>query len=178
MFGRIAIQHNGKVTSKRIIVPLDAYFKMFLQGEIYRDNCYECKFAKKERLSDVTVGDYWGINIEHPEVLKKNGGNLDENKGISCVLINTLKGEKIFEEIKDNIFFYNTTFEKIARHNHQLYEPSKYTKDRKIIFDIYRKNKCFDEIQDWYMKKIGIKKYAYWLFNHLPIKLRKAFKNE
>lgn len=177
MSGRVTIQRNEKITSKKIIVPLDAYYKMFLQGEIYRDNCYKCKFAKKERVSDITVGDYWGINTENPEFLAQNGGLLDEEKGISCVLINTERGMVFFEKVKDNIFSYETTFEKISKNNHQLVTPSKYTEIRKQIFDIYKKNREFKDVNDWYMKKIGMKKYAYWIFNHLPLKLRKALKN-
>lgn len=174
--GSYIIEKNNKKKIKRVIVPLDAYFKMFLQGETYRENCYNCKYAQKERIADITIGDYWGIEKEHPEYLKQNGGNLNTNSGISCVLVNTPNGESIYNKILNFVYSYETTFDKIAKHNHQLYNPSKYSENRNIIFDIYNKNLNFKEVNDWYIKKIGIKKYAYWIFNHLPIVIKKVIK--
>lgn len=33
----------------------------FLEGETYRDSCYECPYAKPERGADITIGDFWGV---------------------------------------------------------------------------------------------------------------------
>lgn len=170
------IQKNEKKVCKRVIVPLDAYYKMFLKGETYRENCYNCKFANKKRISDITIGDYWGIEIEHPEAIEKNGGKLNDHKGVSCILINTIKGEKLFDDIKSQINYYNTTFDKIAKHNHQLVEATKFSDDRKTIFNIYEKKGDFKAIHDWYMKKIGLKKYVYWFANMLPPQIKKILR--
>lgn len=65
---------------KRIYIParLTSYNTLFLDGDIYRENCYECPYARKERVSDITIGDYWGIECEHPELLKQT--KFDEKK--------------------------------------------------------------------------------------------------
>ena len=35
----------------------------FLCSLMYTDNCYECKYAKLERVSDLTIGDAWGTEL-------------------------------------------------------------------------------------------------------------------
>lgn len=60
---------------------------------VTRPSCYDCRFTNFNRQGDFTVGDYWGVDKEFPE--------LDNNKGISLLLVNTDKGSAVFEKIKD-----------------------------------------------------------------------------
>lgn len=64
-----------------------------LHGTHYttRPCCYDCAYANLNRIADITIGDCWGIEKIDP----RN----DDNKGLSLVLINTLKGKKIMEAI-------------------------------------------------------------------------------
>jgi Coenzyme F420-reducing hydrogenase, beta subunit len=65
----------------------------FISRTVLRPACYNCKFTNFNRPSDITIGDFWGIEKTMPE--------FDDNKGISLVLINTKKGEMAFDVIKD-----------------------------------------------------------------------------
>ena len=47
-----------------------SYYQMFLNGYTYRKSCYFCPFASEYRQGDITIGDYWGIELVHPEYLK------------------------------------------------------------------------------------------------------------
>lgn len=38
----------------------DLYYTAYLQGIIHRENCYKCEYADKRRISDLTIGDFWG----------------------------------------------------------------------------------------------------------------------
>ena len=49
---------------------------------------------------DITIADYWGIENAAPE--------FDDNKGVSLVLINNDKGNKIFDAIKEQITWKRT----------------------------------------------------------------------
>ena len=40
----------------------DLYYTAYLQGIIHRENCYKCEYADKRRVSDLTIGDFWGID--------------------------------------------------------------------------------------------------------------------
>lgn len=61
-----------------------------------RKSCSICPFTNLKRPSDITIGDFWGIERIAPELEK-------ENKGVSLVLINNEKGKQIFESIKPKI---------------------------------------------------------------------------
>lgn len=113
------------------------YFRNFLQGNIFRENCYSCKYAKKERISDITIGDFWGLD---------NNCKIkdDINKGISLVLVNSPKGLKLFENIKSKCVFEERTLKEAVNGNKQLQHPM--SKNRK--YNIYVTN----------YKKLGFKK--------------------
>lgn len=61
----------------------DSYYSTFIDGYTYRESCYQCRYAKPERCSDITVGDFWGLGSD----LK-----FDPVNGCSCILPVTDKG--------------------------------------------------------------------------------------
>ena len=68
----------------------DSFMIGFLRDIYLRPICYECPFAKIPRAADITLGDFWGVPKE-----------LDDPRGVSAVLINTPKGEKLFEKVSN-----------------------------------------------------------------------------
>lgn len=60
------------------------FMKGFLADLYLRPSCYACPSKSLKSGSDVTIGDYWGIQNIKPEI--------DDDKGICCFLINTEKG--------------------------------------------------------------------------------------
>ena len=68
----------------------DAYMQMFLRDYCLRPSCYSCT-AKKVKMSDLTIADFWGINAVAPD--------MNDGMGTSLVLIRTDKGRAIFERI-------------------------------------------------------------------------------
>lgn len=114
-----------------------SYYSLFLKSEIYRENCYYCKYTNGHRPSDITVGDYWGIQRLHPELMEENGGRFSERKGISVVIVNTNKGMCILDKCKDAIDLSISTFEKAASENEQLNKPSTYGKHRDRILECF-----------------------------------------
>lgn len=79
---------NGKYSKSQ---NKDLYMKAFLDNLILRDSCYKCSFKKYNRNSDITLADFWGIeNIK---------SKLDDNKGISLIIVNSKKGQSILNRI-------------------------------------------------------------------------------
>ena len=154
---------NNRIKEKILYSNLSSYYKNFLAGNIYRENCYSCMFAQEKRIGDITIGDYWGIENEHPEYLKQNGGKIDIQKGVSCLLINSEKGKKLIREYGNKIMKFSSEFEKIARHNGQLLAPSKLSQEREKILEKYSE-KGYSAVDDYYYKKIGLKKYFYKIY--------------
>lgn len=95
----------------------DPYFYAFLKGTIYRENCYKCKYAQLNRVADITLGDFWGI--------ERN--NLEYSGKISLILINTIKGEKVVNESGDMMIIEERKLEEAIRGNLQLSAPMKRT---------------------------------------------------
>lgn len=86
----------------------DCFFQAFYSGNILRPSCFSCKYANLYRKADITMGDFWGIENVYPE--------MDDNKGVSLVIVNTRKGKKVFSEISDEFFVKSTEIEKCLQH--------------------------------------------------------------
>ena len=70
----------------------DPYLKMFLRNVCLRESCYNCSVKARDDISDITIGDFWGVE----KILL----DWDSELGVSLALIHTEKGKKRFEEIK------------------------------------------------------------------------------
>ena len=109
---------------------LDYYYKNFLRGNIQRDNCYSCPYAQKERISDITIGDFWGLN--------KNSKIYDNiYKGISCVMISTEKGQKLINKVLFQFINEERSYEEVYLYNKQLNKPMKKSKQFFIFKKLY-----------------------------------------
>lgn len=100
----------------------DVYFSAFMDGFTYRDSCYECKFARPERGSDVTVGDFWGLGDDIPH---------DNVNGCSCILVNTTKGHKLVDEAQ--LELYERTLDEAVKGNEQLRHPKWMSRKAKVF---------------------------------------------
>ena len=108
----------------------DLYFQSFLDALTYRDNCYECKYARPERVSDITIGDFWGLN-------RSNLENAYDGR-ISLVFPNTKKGKEFFEDCQDKLVCEKRPFEEaICPEQWNLQHPSKIHLEREKFEKYY-----------------------------------------
>lgn len=128
-----------------------SYYDLFLGGEIHRECCYRCPFANAHHPADLTIGDYWGIEKEHPSYLTPNG-MLDLKSGISMLMVNTEKGSRVFEIYKDAFWYYPSTFECASKYNEQLKNPSSPGSHREKLLRLYQK-KGYPALERWYWKQ-------------------------
>jgi len=144
---------------------LTSYNTLFLDGIIYRENCYSCPYAQRKRVSDLTIGDFWGIENEHSELLWKKG--YDKMKGISCLLVNTEKGCYICERMHENLQMEVSTLEKVSCKNGQLNKPSVESPQRKFVLNLYVE-KGYGEVEKWFEKHYRKQIFFYTIYNSLP----------
>lgn len=130
------------------------YYFFFLNNDIFRECCYNCNYANVNRPGDITICDYWGVDKEETEFFKtcSNKGFV----GVSGIIINTQKGSLFFNENKSDLFFKETTVEKIQRHNQNLIIPSKKGENYAMVRSIY-KQKGWTEVEKYYRKKYKVK---------------------
>lgn len=89
----------------------DWYMRAFLSNASLRPSCFRC-LSKRSCGSDITLGDFWGIQSAHPAV--------PFSKGVSAVLINTPKGTEAFDRIAPRIEYGPSSYEKILAGNSAL----------------------------------------------------------
>ena len=88
----------------------DMYMASYINEWNIRPSCYNCQFKGiKGRCSDITIADAWG-NAE-------NDLSINDNKGLSCVILNTKKGAHEFELIKEKLIYKNYSYEDIISGN-------------------------------------------------------------
>lgn len=150
-----------------------SYLYYFSHGLTYRENCYKCKYASKNRPSDITIGDYWGIEKEHSELLNKKV--IDESKGVSVVIANTQKGIDLVERNAELFYLYESTFEKAARSNAQLNHPIECDPKREDIIELY-KISGWNAVEERFNKNIGIKKYSSQIKSLFPASIKRFLK--
>lgn len=118
----------------------EPYYRLFLNGENYREACYNCKYSNLDRVSDITLGDFWGIE----KVCKFP----NENKGVSAVLVNSKTGLNLLEKICSDIIVEEVRIEDILRMNKNLmestYRPKNRNKEYEDLFKLYNERDKFN----------------------------------
>lgn len=93
----------------------DTYFSAFYANMISRNSCYDCKYAKGSRISDITIADFWGL---------KKLNNIDKmSNRPSLILINTNRGLKYFNEIKQYLIYEERDVQEGIKGNGRLNNP-------------------------------------------------------
>lgn len=161
MTARLDYQGGSKLIPGRT----SSYFSFFLDGQTYRENCYYCKYARKERVGDVTIGDYWGVQKEHPEFFEKK--IFSSQKGISCILVNTETGCKLINESANLFVLRESTFSKVSRRNEQLNIPSKKGIYRNKIMKLYSEY-GYSKVEMFYRRIFWKQIIVHLIFNKMP----------
>lgn len=129
--------------------------KLFLSDLALMPACYNCKYKSVNRISDITIGDAWGVKKAAPGFYDKNG--------VSICLIHTEKGKKLFDLIKESCFILEHPLCGPLLQKH-LYQSAKPQKSREEFWETY---------YDGGIEKL-IKKYA---TDNLLSKAKKKMKN-
>jgi coenzyme F420-reducing hydrogenase beta subunit len=116
----VVLADNTKIKAKQI------YLSAFLKGFFTRESCFNCPYASKDRIADLTIGDFW----YYPK--PSNGG------GVSYVSLNTETGLRFFEQVNPRFIVKTDKWKNAARDNGNLYKPSP------------RPDKKESAIRDWY----------------------------
>ena len=173
LYGKMVLQDEyGAQTEKYFEPEESSYYQMFLNSYTYRENCYSCPFASEYRQGDITIGDYWCIDLIHPEYLIENGGEIDERKGASCLIINNKQGKQLVEKYGQGIMMWDSTYEQASKYNAQLREASHLKDERNIVLELQKQG--YEQIEKWYQKRLAKISFARKIRAMIP-KWFKAF---
>ena len=104
---------------------VDRYMIAFLHGLSYTECCYNCNYARTERVSDLTLGDSWGTHLIE-----------EEARGVSLMLSMNGKGDELIESSR--IVAKDVDVENAIRNNEQLVKPSSKPRARKKFVVNYK----------------------------------------
>lgn len=142
----------------------DEYYLSFINGIIFNDCCYECRYTKIERISDITIGDFWGID----EAVKRK----EKVDRVSLVLCNTLHGKQLLDGISD-IRLIERELSEALPNNEQLTRPFRRSKDRIKFEKLYPKYGFDKTIHKLEIEKTRKKN----IFLEILSKIKKKLKN-
>jgi Coenzyme F420-reducing hydrogenase, beta subunit len=136
----VVTTENGKLRSEPAAG--NAYYRTFINGYISRPSCNNCNYTFSRRTGDITIGDCWGIQTIAPE--------MNDNKGVNLLLVNTAKGNQVFQTISKQLKLKQSDLKSVFIKNHK-----KPTKDRpqRISFFMKLEEKPIDELLDEYSEK-------------------------
>lgn len=80
------------------------YATLFYQHNTLRPSCFVCPYKSTNRVADLSIADYWGI--------QRNVPDLDDNKGVSLVIVSTDKGLKLLNCIGSIATLVDTDLDK------------------------------------------------------------------
>ena len=153
---------RGKAKQLYISKDIDPYMQMFLRDYCLRPSCYECA-AKKEKMSDLTVADFWGIKEVAPE--------MNDGLGTSLALIRTKKGQEIFNDIICEMKLKEVTYEVGVKGNPAEYKSCVRPSQRDTFFDDMH-TMSFEELEGKYAAPI-----KYSLKTRIKRKIKKMIKS-
>lgn len=96
------------------------FMRGFLNNLYLRPSCYKCKVKGGRSGSDITLGDFWGIENVVPEI--------HDDQGVSAVLANTPRGQRMLESITP--IMQEVRFEQVVQDNPSLVESVPETQGR------------------------------------------------
>ncbi|SKB95454.1 Coenzyme F420-reducing hydrogenase, beta subunit [Lachnospiraceae bacterium] len=125
---------DGKLYSSQV------YTSIFSSNLALRESCYKCRYATVIRRSDITIGDYWGVEKLLPEMEK-------DDTGISLVMIRSekavnylLKNEEqieIWESEKSKSFQWNLAFPTLKPRETELFWNNEQKQDIRFLIRNY-----------------------------------------
>lgn len=129
---------NGSGAKNTVLLsePLNKniYLRGFLADLYLRPSCHACPSKSLKSGSDITIGDFWGIQSVMPEI--------DDDKGVSVVMVNSEKARVFVKGIL--IEKWPVIYNDILRYNPSV-EKSVISTDKRVYF-FMNHDKSFDEI--------------------------------
>ena len=103
----------------------DPFMNMFLDDFCLRPSCYKCR-AKKYRLSDISIADFWGIEKVDPE--------MNDGMGTSLIIVRSEKGQNLFDSVKEKMKWKEAHYNDAIKENPAEYRAARRPPQRDFFF--------------------------------------------
>ena len=114
------------------------FMRGFLRDIYLRPSCYSCPAKSGKSGSDITLGDFWGINQLKPEI--------DDDRGVSAVMVNTARGASWYNSL--SLDQYSMTYTDVCHYNSALVRSVACPPQRAKFFALYGKQPFMSLVDD------------------------------
>lgn len=116
------------------------YIIGFIQNLFTRPSCFNCHYKGEKRTSDITIGDFWGIEEFHP--------SFSTGKGVSAVIIHSNKGKQALERVSTKLKVKEATTDEIQAWNSCLVKSVEYNPKRKVFYELWLNKSIRDIVME------------------------------
>ena len=164
---KVVVKTKSKTKRLYPNLKLDPYYSQFLAAGTYRESCYVCKYSASSRVGDITIGDFWGVELAHPGFHSKDG--------VSVILVNSQKGGDLLNTALINYEIIESTFDNAAIYQGNLSKPTKRPEVRDTALqDIHNDDVSF--LEKGCYRISGIKRIRQ-MYTFVPSFIRRAYRN-
>lgn len=130
-WGTGAHQASIKCEDRSNIKYLPYFMNIFNRSFAFRPSCHNCKFTNTNRVSDITLADFWGIQNIAPL--------FKDELGVSLVLLNNSKYKTIIENIFSQFCYQRHSLEEVIGFQLHLHQPARESSIRDKFWKSYEK---------------------------------------
>jgi len=116
------LEDGSELKNDRLV---GAFMNLYYSGNITRESCYGCKYTSRERVADITISDFWGIENTVP--------SFEDALGVSMVMINTERGRALFDVAEGERIAADVS----AAKQPQLKAPAQKPETRELFWKTY-----------------------------------------
>ena len=113
---------NGNILTE--LSSKNAFMRGFLADLYTRPSCHACPAKQLRSGSDITLGDFWGIESLMPEI--------DDDKGVSAIIVNSDKGKQVLHNI--DVELHEVQYSELTKRNPALVKSFPITSKRTEFF--------------------------------------------
>ena len=131
---------EGEENTVSLSYPLNEniFMRGFLRDIYLRPSCYSCPAKSGKSGADITLGDFWGINLLKPEI--------DDDRGVSAVCINTSRGASWFDAL--SLEQHPMAYADVCLYNPSLLRPVACPPQRAKFFALYGQQPFMSLVDD------------------------------
>lgn len=121
----LTINHDD---GKSISIPGfdDKYMECMFKGYSLRKSCFSCPYKCENKISDITIADCWGC--------ENYVADMDDNKGLSMIIVHSIKGSKLVESLNQKGELRQFNYQNVLKYNSHYYKCAIKKKGRTFFY--------------------------------------------
>ena len=122
----------------------DDFMGMFLGNIDLRPSCHACHFKGFPRISDMTIGDCWGIENHMPD--------MDDDKGTSVIMVHSSNGKRMLEGVRGNLRLREANLDTVLPPTADSRKSVEMHPNRKIYWEEVKRGASFSKLYKYVTK--------------------------